>query len=197
MYVFYFRESRINPNSIPNLSVNLISSTARVKYLKITNTFWAQVLEAWASFSYWYNFQLDNQVLWFNSRIKIGNKPFIWKDAFQKNLLYVHQLFREGRIKTQQEMKEEYAIDFVRYNGLIKALPPEWIIYFCKLSEGIFLLVNLCNYDCFKSTQHLSRLIYRNQIGDITLVQTKLGRWRTELSVEWSVEEFTSMFDDV
>ena len=97
-----------------------------VQKIPITSTFWKDVLTAWCEFNYWHNQDISNQLLWLNSNIQVGNQPIIWKNCVEKGLWYIHQLFRQGRMISQQEAKEEFNIDIMRYNSLVGAIPQEY-----------------------------------------------------------------------
>ena len=93
-------------------------SPSDVKKLKIKNQFWSDVLFAWCEFNYYYNRKEENQLVWYNSQIQIGGKPFFWKDIYDRGLLYVYQLYENGMLKSQQQMWEEFGISYMRRNCL-------------------------------------------------------------------------------
>ena len=45
-----------------------------VKLLKMKDQFWEKVLTSWASFNYYHLPKIDNQMIWYNSEIRIENK---------------------------------------------------------------------------------------------------------------------------
>ena len=42
-----------------------------VKCLKITNQFWQDVLTSWSHYNYYYQNRYENQLIWYNSDIKV------------------------------------------------------------------------------------------------------------------------------
>ena len=64
-----------------------------IQSLKIKNKFWEDILFSWCSFNYNRNFRVQNQVVWYHSRIRVKNRPFFWKDLFDNGLLYLRQIF--------------------------------------------------------------------------------------------------------
>ena len=56
-----------------------------VKALKIKNEFWEDVLKSW------FNMNLDNQILWYNSDIRVKGKPIMWRDVYWRGLMYLCQ----------------------------------------------------------------------------------------------------------
>ena len=97
-----------------------------VQGMKIKSEFWKDVLSSWCEFNYHSPKREDNQILWYNSRIRIANKPFYWKDIHQNGLMYVHQLFENSRLKSSEQMKRQYGVSILRFNGIKAALPREW-----------------------------------------------------------------------
>ena len=64
-----------------------------VARLNITNDSWKDVLKAWASFNYYKDFRIENQLLWYNSQIKVGNKVIYWKKIQEKGLIICSPTF--------------------------------------------------------------------------------------------------------
>ena len=101
-----------------------------VKQIKIKNVFWVDVLESWCEYNYYCNSKIENQILWFNSKIKLKGKIFFWQDCFRQGLMYVHQLFEQGEYKTPQQVQQQYGLTMLRYNGIKTAMPKEWKKFF-------------------------------------------------------------------
>ena len=57
-----------------------------VKELKIKNTFWSDVLSAWCKYNYYQELREENQLIWYNSRIKVGGKIVMWNDVYSRGL---------------------------------------------------------------------------------------------------------------
>ena len=97
---------------------------------KTSNSFWREVLTAWSEYNAWHNRHIENQIIWYNSKIKIGNKPIMWNDVHQRGLKYVHQLFEDQEFKTDVKILREYGLTKIRYNSLKTALPQDWKDFF-------------------------------------------------------------------
>ena len=153
-----------------------------VKFLKIKSNFWSDVLQSWCEYNYHTNCRIDNQILWYNSKIKIGGKPFYWKQTKEKGLMYVYQIFEEGQFLSEEEMKREYDISTLRYNSLKAALPKEWILYFQDYRRQQYFPLAPHNYDMY-ITNHkkLSQQIYKFLSEDITVLHNKYHQWRAEI----------------
>ena len=50
------------------------------------NKFWGDVIKAWCSFHYEHKEQGKDIFIWYNSEIRIKNKPFLWEKCCRKSL---------------------------------------------------------------------------------------------------------------
>ena len=85
---------------------------------KSQNKFWVNTLMSWGEYNFLHERRIENQLLWYNSSIRIKDKPFFWRDSYVKGLRYVYQLFEDCEFKTQSQVWEQYGITALRYNSL-------------------------------------------------------------------------------
>ena len=160
-----------------------------VVHMKIKETFWLQVLESWSEYNYNNNIRVENQLLWYNSLIRVKNKPIFWGDMFQKGLKFVHQLFKDGEFITFEEANEVYGLSKLRFNSLKVSIPQNWKDFFYQKRESIiFTPTPPHNYDKFIITngRGMSQEIYRVLQEDILLIHSKYIKWRLEIPGDWS-----------
>ena len=93
-----------------------------VKELKIKNKFWEEVLEDWSEFNY-DPVSSKDQCIWWNSRIRINNKPFKWRRIFQKGLFKISQLYENGTVISANKAGEKFGLSWLELNNLITAIP--------------------------------------------------------------------------
>ena len=157
-----------------------------VAKLRIKNVFWEDVLKAWASFNYYTGFKIENQILWYNSDICVGGKPVLWKDMLEKGLIFVEQLFKQERFKTEEEMKEEFGLTTLRYNSLKSAIPSEWKTFFCSTPKSVYYPLAPHNYDsCLESWVGFSQRVYRSLSDDVLLIHNKFLKWKMDLGIDF------------
>ena len=114
-------------------------------------SFWTDVLFAWSSFNFSQVIE-GNQILWYNSLIKINNKPIFWKEYYNKGLRYVSQLFTNGTPRNYKEINCIFGIGWLQYYALLAAIP--------------YQLRNMCQnqlqeqYSWAVSCKELSRTVY-------------------------------------
>ena len=109
-----------------------------VKLLKIRQQFWSEVLHSWSQYNYYRNTRIENQILWYNSQIRIRGSPFLWGDVYRSGLKYVYQLFSDLDFKTEEQVWTEYGLSRLRYNSLKTAIPREWRDYFRTYEQQQF-----------------------------------------------------------
>ena len=165
-----------------------------VKLLHISCQFWEDVLCAWCEYNYYSDQRIENQILWYNSNIRIRNRPFFWKDAFQKGLVYVHQLFENGNFKSQMGIFEEFGISIMRYNSLKSALSSEWIDFFSTHHKLSYIPLPPHMYERFIILNGigLTSKVYKFLSDDVMIVHHKYIKWKEELgySFDESLWEF-------
>ena len=156
---------------------------ADVKALKISSTFWEDVLKCWCQYNYYGEIREENQIIWYNSKIKVKGRPIMWADVYNKGLKFVHQLFELGSFKSEQVVMQDYGLTVLRYNSLKVALPQQWKAFFLKRLPQTYLPLPPHKIDTmFNSKQGTSRTIYRQLSGDVIELHSKFIRWRDDVS---------------
>ena len=90
--VYYFMRCKLLKSNI--WRCNLAPQDARK--LKFTNSFWKDVLVAWCEYNYYQEKRVENQVLWYNSQVRIQGKPFCGMIVLQRVFyLFTSYLVRE------------------------------------------------------------------------------------------------------
>ena len=127
------------------------------------------------------NVRVENQLIWLNSKIRIKGAPFLWKDALQKGLKYVYQLFGGQEFKSEVHIQREYGLGILRYNGLKKAIPREWKEYFQEYAPQQYMPIPPHNYDQSLNMygQSWSRKVYKFLQDDVMLIHNKYLKWET------------------
>ena len=171
-----------------------------VKQLKIKNQFWEDVVIAWCQYNYYKNYRIDNQILWYNSNIKISGNIFYWKDAQQKGLMYIHQLFEQQRYISYQEMENKFGISKLRYNSLKAAIPKDIRDYFLENSLAQIFPLSPSNYDtAIILRRSLSRQVYQSLSDDAMIMHSKYIKWKQDLGSDFcpGIYEFGLMHLDI
>ena len=154
-----------------------------VDRLKIGNDFWKDVLKSWAEFNYYYNRRVDNQILWYNSEIKIKQKPFLWKDIQAKGLKYVCQLFNEKGYKTDEEVNQQFGLSKLRFNSIKTAMNKRLKEFFIRISPQEYQPLAPHNYDTAVNVykDSLAKRVYQFLAEDVMIIHNKYIKWRHEM----------------
>ena len=171
-----------------------------VPMLKIKSTFWQDVLISWSKFNYYNDFRVENQIIWYNSCILVGKKPVYWGDAHKRGLKYVHQLFNQQVLKTDEQVLQEFGISKMRYNSLKSALPASWKAFFQRNPKQAFFPIPPHNLDmAIQSPYKTTKMIYRYVSNDRIVLHNKYIKWRIELGYELteSLSEFTKYIREI
>ena len=97
----------------------------------IVNQFWFDILLCWSKI----NFvkptdtkQILNQVVWYNTLIKIGGKIVYIPEMYDVGIIYLKDLWNQGALMSYAKFCEIFGrvVDIMKYNSLIDAIPPEW-----------------------------------------------------------------------
>ena len=172
-----------------------------IGHVHINNTFWEQVLECWSVFNSTKEIRIENQIIWYNSKIRVGGRPFLWSDICKKRLLYIHQLFENKDFKTEQQVLQEFNLNTIRYNSIKMAIPKEWKTFFTTVSRQVYSPIPPHTYDMCMNVKGtgLSREIYHALAGNISLVHSKYAKWTMELGENFcaNIQEFAEMHRDI
>ena len=157
-----------------------------VDKMRFNNQFWKDVLKSWNKYNYYWNRRIDNQIIWYNSDIKIGGKMVFWKDVYVKGLKYLYQLFQEQQFKSEAEVWTEFRLTKLRYNSLKCAIPQDWKLFFLTTKPQTYLPIAPHNYETSLQVKNLSQRVYKFLADDVMLIHSKYIKWRQDLGDSFS-----------
>ena len=150
----------------------------------VNDPFWRAVVQAWAT----YHFQphVDNpsgQVVWLNSHILIGNVPVCWINAYNKGLIFVHQLWNNKKLISWRQAEHQFGLTLLQFHGLVTAIPLKWKSFYRE--EDI-------EHDPIEPSIPTTATVYRAiSKTDFVLIQ-KCRVWEKRINVEISYQDFIS-----
>ena len=92
------------------------------------NKFWKDVLNSWLRIYRTENartLNLNLTPLWYNDEIKVNNCTLFYRHWYQKNIVFINDLLKEGNtFYSQDEFCEKYQIrtNFLEYEGVIRSI---------------------------------------------------------------------------
>ena len=136
--------------------------------------YWFQVLVAWSEI----NFEMPrtkgdilNQIIWWNSFIKVGNKPICWSRWVAKGIYCIEDIVSQNGDFLPAE---ELGVPWIDYCSLKTAIPQEWKKI---LRSGTMGKMETKLYDKLSVIQKPNRVIYDLLIHDDTHLQKYVNRW--------------------
>ncbi len=163
--------------------------------------FWYQVILTWCQYNYKADINdvdlVKTQTLWYNSYIRVKNKPFFMKSWFDGGIKYVRDLLDEnGSLLSYQHFSQKFGPDksFLTYHSIIAALPSEWkrVIRLDTHSTNNIVTPTI---EQLLTCEDLSRKVYWHfcKKSDIDLM-CLIRKWNTELGSDLDVETFIKFF---
>ena len=167
----------------PVLKEKIFSCSFRVEDVKwicpsTTSQFWHDMLKAWAvyvhSSYYWNNY--DDQIIWWNSDIRINNRPFVWKKCFKRGLVWISDLYPNGVLLGCMAAYNLYGLSIMEYNSLVAAIPTSKrkVCKEADLVKPTFYLETL-------QKKHLARTAYYQMLPQTDRLKDLAKRWAKEV----------------
>ena len=158
-------------------------------HLFITEPFWKDVFTAWFTFKQKNDnlTKVEQQIIWLNSNIRIAGMPLLWKKGYEKGLLYINQLFADGKIISKEDALARYGLSVMSYNSLVDAIPVKLKACFKtkkqmkEVTESLFIKAMLMRKDT-------TRIAYDSFIKPQSL-SNFATKWAAELDINVEVEE--------
>ncbi len=149
------------------------------------DTFWGEVLLAWAELNYCENVQVsraDNQSIWYNSHIKVQNKVVFYKSWYNAGIKIISDLKDEnGNLLSLEQFGDKFRVhvNFIQYYSIITAIPQEWKgARHCQNTRQEMSLTDKIIRD-----EKPSKLIYNTFMSRITQFPDHLiDKWREEMN---------------
>ena len=139
------------------------------------DSFWKDVLLYWTEVNYEKDVQAPaEQMIWYNSHIRIEEKPFFWKQAYDRELCNLGQIWENGHLNSALAMCQTYGLSMMEYNSIVSAIPSRWKTML-RQAERTF---TPSKYDVMVKKDHLASFIYKELISDNSLLVTKWNSWR-------------------
>ena len=123
--------------------------------------FWKSVLKAWCEYNYSSKISeaevIYSQIIWCNSCILIGGAPILDAISLERGVLYVQQLFCNGKMMGAQMLKK-FGLSVLRYNQICAAIPSEWKLI---LKTEVSDLVHKSSYERISNKPKVSSYVYK------------------------------------
>ena len=139
--------------------------------------------------------QIENQILWLNSNIKVGNQVIFYTDWYRKGVKYVKDILHDDtRCLTYAEFSNKFQINcnFLKYFGIVAAV--QKVLNFEVATENCILLHN----EDFDRMVKVCRGTYELFIKNTTdCPLNSMQKWCTDLGMELNFSEWDKYFINI
>ena len=116
-------------------------------------------------------------------------------------MTYIHQLFVQGKFKSEEQVSSEFGLSKLRFNSLKSAMPDYLKVFFMEKCQNLpFFPLRPHKYDvCVNTSKSLASTIYKELNGDMSIINGKYLKWIAECGDDF-VEgtcEFGQLHKDV
>jgi len=191
-------------NVIYFLQANIQHNDLKVWVKLDSNSLWFEILLEWCKYNYkgierFYSIvDILHQTIWFNSCIRIANKPILYTRWFNAGIKYIYNLVHHNRWKSIGELHQEFGIDIslLDYLGILNSIPPSWR----KLIKNNIDIVPIedsyvTNIDRLCKLDKVNKTIYKELVERICREPTdRWLKWNEELGENVSELDWLDSF---
>lgn len=167
----------------------------------IMDSFWRDVLLAWAET---YVQIIDSptkiatQIIWYNSMIRIRNKPIYFEKAAAAGILFIYNIWNpiQRRFFNFQEILQIYgqdSISFLDYYGILSAIPRNWV---SDLNKTRYILDTFeFPFESFEGK--MTSVVYEKLTANKTLLVKTYTKWQDKINTNFPYDTFLQAFSDL
>ena len=136
------------------------------------NSFCTEILDRWNYFNktHFERPALSDQIIWFNSKIQIGNKPVFWKNWFEKGIIQISDLMNNDQLLTTEQILVKFPdLPFIQIAGLRKAISTLAV-------EKEFKEDYKSSLEFYESIAKVPRAVYHTLVGDELVLEISLAK---------------------
>ena len=142
---------------------------------------------------------IANQIIWYNTHVKIAGKVCFKKALYEKGIIYVKDLCPNGAFYTYQQFVQIFGtgVSLMEYNSVIAAIPATWKKTI-KNSRDLINLDNCTVLDKYSSKTKWANFAYHELLnGDITLFKRLASVWTKKINSRVDVDEINQAFENI
>ena len=161
------------------------------------SSYWRSVLTAWSDFQAHQpttKQQVWDEILWYNSYIRVGNKPVFGKVLFDIGILFISDIFNEdGTSKDLPEFVPEAQAQWLLISSLQSSIPKAWK---SLLKSDIWEVCGENKLATIALQKKCSSIAYKHLVADQLIVTKYYESWQRE-NVSISYEEYLKSFENI
>lgn len=158
--------------------------------------FWNDVVKSWASFNFHSPFGVDDildQVIWFNSHIKVQGKLLFNIRMFRAGIIKIQDLIYQGNVflSAFQFQQRFPGINIMEYFAVIQAIPLEWKQWLAVNRVSRHCVVP--KYVLLEQHNSIVSLAYKSFHTNVYLADAKRDKWCVILNISIWPNEFLKL----
>ena len=157
--------------------------------------FWRVTLVAWSkinAFSPERKEDVIHEILWSNSNIKIRGKLVTWKKWFDKNIMFIEDIWNECTLEFKSA--EELEVSWLDLRSLIHAIPDHWKEILKGTLEGAPCSRKQDIFNVLARSANVTRQAYNVLIYDEHAVYRYYVRWVDRGFIELEYNDYIQYF---
>ena len=162
-------------------------------------SWWRGVTELWCRVNYHVPHtasQVERQVLWLNSHVRINGVPYYHYSAAKVGLMCFGDIWMDGKLMTRDEIATRWPqLTWLEAQGLINAIPDHWktIMADCRAANaGTDPDIGL--YDKLLTAPKPTKTLYMRLTANCCAFYDSLNRWNEVLSESIAHERYEKAF---
>lgn len=160
---------------------------------------WLDIVSSWCEYNFFnpesYT-EISQQLLWFNSHIRIQGKPIFYCHWYTKGVVTVNDIQNlDGTLLNYNEFcaKFDIKVNFLLYNGLIAAIPKGWkrVLQAENNNESEFVT----KIEKIQKVSKPVKMVYWEKIQHRKVdVQNQVNKWNRDLNTNFTDIEFLAYY---
>ena len=173
----------------------------------VSSQFWKEVIEAWSIFSFKKELsvsEIRDQIIWFNSHIKIQKKPTFDNGCYENNIVYLSDILNDdGTVLTFDQLKSKYntlEIGWLKYQGIVTAIPREWKRKLLNYVDTDRLQTQQPTTEKLLAMNKVCKNTYSMLVDKLTnelRVYTGKCKWEKDLHIQLELDDYYNLFDTI
>ena len=173
---------------------NLNEDAINILFGKEEVEFWSNVLKSWSKIHYHIpstKTEVLNEIIWYNTNIRISNKPILWEKWFKKGILKVGDIIdEEGNWRDMSNLESNW----LETHMIRNAIPKEWVEIIQNTESGV---MEPDLYERMIRSKDRSRKMYNMLINEELLVLKYFEDWGTTENIQFDWETYIDAFKEL
>ena len=152
------------------------------------NSFWSDIFRAWCKICFKSKLEMW-QPIWWNSLIRIGGKPIIFKTPLKNGLVEISQVYDGSKFISQEDAVNLYGVNVMEYNSIVSSITDAVKSYGFESREPLVYVL--------LEDQNITKTAHRKLLEKVPFTDNNAMKWSTDLGRDVSDERLSRLFCDI